>query len=78
MAWIVVVWMGDENRQGFEEFIKSSRTHGLDQLWLGWGMKIVKGLRNLLHLPGLMAWIFVVRMGDKSHLSKCQCKQMVH
>ena len=35
VAWIVVVWLGDESRQGFEENITSSRTHGLDQLWLG-------------------------------------------
>ena len=56
---------GDENRQGFEEFIKSSRTNGLDQLWLGWRMKIVKGLRNLLHPPGLMAWILWLGWGIK-------------
>ena len=34
-AWRVMVWMGDESSQGFEEIITSSRTHGLDQLWLG-------------------------------------------
>ena len=34
-AWRVVVSMGDESCQGFEEIITSSRTHGLDQLWLG-------------------------------------------
>ena len=62
MAWIVVVWMGDEIRQGFEEIITSYRTHGLDQLrlgelWFGWGIKVVKGLRKLLHPPELMVWI---------------------
>ena len=32
MAWIVVVWMGGEIRQGFEEIITSYRTHGLDHV----------------------------------------------
>ena len=31
-----MVWMGDESSQGFEEIITSSRTHGFDQLWLGY------------------------------------------
>ena len=35
---------------GFEEIIKSSRTHGLDQLWLGWGRK---------RLEILFVWGFV-------------------
>ena len=40
MVWIncgLDIWGLDkhESRQGFEEIITSSKTHGLDQLWLG-------------------------------------------
>ena len=42
----------------FEEILTSSRTHCLDQLWLGWGFKVVKGLGNLLHPP------FLIKSGD--------------
>ena len=55
------LWCG-ESHQGFEKIITSSRIHGLDPLWLGelwfgWEVKVIKGLRKLLHPPELMAWI---------------------
>ena len=52
-----MVWMKEGKLSGFEEIISSSRTHGLDQLWHGWGLKVVKGWGKLLHPPELMIWI---------------------
>ena len=53
MAWMVVAWLRGESLWGFEEFIISSTIHGLDQLWLGKGVKVIKGLGKILSLHAL-------------------------
>ena len=44
-SWLgsIVVWIRHGSRQGLEEIITSFRVHGLDQLWFGSGMEIIKG-----------------------------------
>ena len=58
--------------QGFKESITLSRTHGLAQLWLGWGVNVVRGLRKPLYhhnswFGSIMAWIVVALTRGKCH-----------